>query len=67
MDKGAREHVQLTKSQKYPFAAKSSLLRNPVYARRVESSVLVFSLSSDRQSYVGLVFRFRFIDLIINK
>jgi hypothetical protein len=36
--------------------------RNPVYTRRVESSSLVFSLSSHRQSYAGLIFRSRFLD-----
>jgi hypothetical protein len=39
-----------------------NLSRNPVYARRVESSTLVFSLSSHRQSYAGLVFNCRFMD-----
>ncbi len=34
----------------------------PVYARRVDSSALVFSLSSYRHSYIGLVFTSRFID-----
>jgi hypothetical protein len=38
-----------------------------VYARHVDSSSLGFSLSSHRQSYIGLVFRSHFIDLIINK
>jgi hypothetical protein len=38
-----------------------------VYARHVYSSSLGFSLSSHRQSYIGLVFSSRFIDLIINK
>ena len=37
---------------------------NPVYARRVDPSVLAFSLSSHRYSYVGLLFNSR---LIINK
>ncbi len=45
----------------------SSSSSNPVYARHVDSSSLGFSLSSHRQSYIGLVFRSRFIDLIINK
>jgi hypothetical protein len=35
---------------------------NPVYARSVNSSALVFSLSSHRHSYIGLVFSSRFID-----
>jgi hypothetical protein len=35
---------------------------NPVYTRRVESSTFLFSLSSHRQSYVGLIFSSRFID-----
>jgi hypothetical protein len=34
----------------------SSFPSNPVYVRRVDSSVLVFSLSSKRHSYRGLVF-----------
>ncbi len=37
-------------------------LSNPVYARSVDSSALVFSLSSHRLSYIGLVFSSRFID-----
>ena len=32
----------------------------PVHPRRVDSSVLVFSLSSHRYSYVSLLFSFRF-------
>jgi hypothetical protein len=35
---------------------------NPVYTRRVDSSALVFSLSSHRHSYIGLVCSSRFID-----
>jgi hypothetical protein len=35
---------------------------NPVYARHVDSSSLGFSLSSHRQSCIGLVFSSRFID-----
>jgi hypothetical protein len=35
---------------------------NPVYVRRVDSSDLVFSLSSHRHSEIGVLFRFRFID-----
>jgi hypothetical protein len=35
---------------------------NPVYVRRVDSSSFVFSLSSDRHSFIGLVFNSRFID-----
>jgi len=35
-----------------------------VYARRVDSSVLVFSLSSHRHSYIGLVFSSRFIEFL---
>jgi hypothetical protein len=41
----------------------SSSTSNPVYARRVDSSALVFSLSSHRHSYIGLVFSSHFIDL----
>jgi hypothetical protein len=40
----------------------SSSSRNPVYPRHVDSSFLGFSLSSHRQSYIGLVFNSRFID-----
>jgi hypothetical protein len=39
----------------------SSSARHPVYARRVDPSPLVFSLSSRRHSYIGLLFRSRFI------
>jgi hypothetical protein len=35
---------------------------NPVYERHVDSSSLGFSLSSHRQSYIGLDFNSRFID-----
>ncbi len=35
---------------------------NPVYERYVNSSVLVFILSSHRHSYIGLIFSSRFID-----
>jgi hypothetical protein len=45
----------------------SSSSRNPVYARYLNSSYLGSSLSSHRQSYIGLIFSSRFIDLIINK
>jgi hypothetical protein len=40
----------------------SSSRSNPVYARRVDFSALVFSLSSHRHSYIGLVFRSHFLD-----
>ncbi len=40
----------------------SSSPSNPVYVRSVDSSSLVFSLSSHRHSYIGLVFSSRFID-----
>jgi hypothetical protein len=40
----------------------SSSTSYPVYVRRVDSSPLVFSLSSHRHSYIGLVFSSRFID-----
>jgi len=33
---------------------------NPVYGRRVNSLALVFSLSSHRHSYIGLIFSSRF-------
>ena len=35
---------------------------NRVHARRVDSSTLVFSLSSHRNSYIGFVFSSRFDD-----
>jgi hypothetical protein len=35
---------------------------NPVYPRRVDSSVLVFSFSSDPHSYIGFVCNSHFID-----
>ncbi len=35
---------------------------HPVYSRDINSSVLVFSLSSHRHSYIGLIFRSLFID-----
>ncbi len=35
---------------------------NPVYVRRVDFSVLVFSLSSHLHSYIGFVFSSRFLD-----
>ncbi len=40
----------------------SSSPSNPVYARRADFSALVFSLSSHRHSYIGLVFSSRFLD-----
>jgi hypothetical protein len=40
----------------------SSSPSNPVYASRVDCSDLVFSLSSHRHSYTGLVFSSRFLD-----
>ncbi len=45
----------------------SSSSKNPVYVRHVNSSYLGSSLSSRRQSYIGLVFSSRFIDLIKKK
>jgi hypothetical protein len=42
--------------------AYKTMRANPAYKRRVDSSSLVFSLSSDRHSYIGLVFNSRFID-----
>ncbi len=41
----------------------SSLPSNPVYVSRVNPSELVFNLSSHRQSYIGLPYNSRFIDL----
>jgi hypothetical protein len=40
----------------------SSLSNNTVYVRRVDSSALVFSLSSHRHLYIGLVCSSHFID-----
>ncbi len=40
----------------------SSSLTHPVHARRVDLSDFVFSLSSHRHSYLGLVFSSRFLD-----
>jgi hypothetical protein len=40
----------------------SSSPSNPVYTRRVDSSVSVFSLSSDRHSETGFIFSSRFFD-----
>jgi hypothetical protein len=40
----------------------SSPPRKPVYVSRVDPSALVFSLSSHRQSYIGLLYSSRFID-----
>jgi hypothetical protein len=40
----------------------SSSSNNPVFVRYVDSSSLGFSLSSHRQSYIGLVFTSPFID-----
>ena len=40
----------------------SSSKTNPVYARRVNSLLLVCSLSSHRHSYIPLIFGSRFID-----
>ncbi len=40
-----------------------SLLLDPVYERRVGPLAFVFSLSSHRQSYIGLLYSSRFIDL----
>jgi hypothetical protein len=40
----------------------SSSTTNPVSERRIDSSVLVFSLSLHRYSYIGLLFSSRFID-----
>jgi hypothetical protein len=42
----------------------SSPPKNPVYVRRVKPSTFVFSLSSHRQSYIGLLYSSRFIDLL---
>jgi hypothetical protein len=57
----SRTHTQPSHSQTSRLLT-SSLSINPVYARRVDSSGLVFSLSSHRHSYIGLVFSSLFID-----
>jgi hypothetical protein len=49
-------------NNKQPKKVSSSSTSNSVYARRVDSSALVFSLSSHRHSYIGLVCNSRFID-----
>jgi hypothetical protein len=41
----------------------SSPSSNPVCARCVDPVTLVFSLSSHRQAYIGLLYNSRFIDL----
>ena len=52
----------LTSSLSLRFFRYSSSSNNPVYERHVDSSSLGFSLSSNRQSYIGLVFSSRFLD-----
>ena len=43
-------------------ALNSFPMSHTVYVRSVDPSVLAFSLSSHRHSYIGLVFSSRFID-----
>jgi hypothetical protein len=64
-------HTHPSHSQNYRLLTSSLSLGipvppiNPVYSRHVGSSSLGFSLSSHRQSYIGLVFSSRFYRLII--
>jgi hypothetical protein len=57
-----------SKSHTHPSHSQTSRLltscstTNPVYVRRVNSLVLVCSLSSHRHSYIHLIFSSRFID-----
>jgi hypothetical protein len=53
---------RVVKSEKLLFVGQAKLLSNPVYARRVNSLLLVCSLSSHRHSYIPLIFGSRFID-----
>ncbi len=48
------------------YRAHFSMIFHAVYARHVDSSSLGSSLSSHRQSYIGLVFSSHIIDLIMN-
>ncbi len=65
----SRTHTHPSHSQTSHLLTSSLSLGIPVprttvvrYTRHVDSSDLVFSLSSHRHSYKGLVFNFRFID-----
>ena len=63
----SRTHTHPSHSQTSHLLTSSLSLGIPVpratvYVRHVDSSALVFSLSSHRHSYKGLVFSFRFID-----
>jgi hypothetical protein len=49
------------KKKKQIIVKQQSSTSNPVYVRRVDSSALVFSLSSHRHSYISLVSSSRFI------
>jgi hypothetical protein len=55
-------HSQTSRLLTSSLSLGSSSPSNPVYARRVDFSALVFSLSSHRHSYIGLVFSSRFLD-----
>jgi hypothetical protein len=57
--------IPVPRSTQCIFRYSSSSI-NPVYPRNVNSSYLGDSLSSYRQSYIGLVFNSRVIDLMIN-
>ncbi len=52
----------LVTSQRRHLLKKKLQNDNPVYGRRVNSFVLVCSLSSHRHSYIPLIFGSRFID-----
>ena len=63
----SKSHTHITYSQSSRLLTSSLSLGVPVpratvYARRVNSLVLVCSLSSHRHSYIGLIFSSRFID-----
>ncbi len=58
-----RQRKLLEKTHLVSIFRCSSPPRNPVYARRADTSALDISLSSHRQSYVRILFSSRFISL----
>ena len=64
----SRSHTHPSHSQNFSFINLVFIFRcssspcNPLYARRVDSSALVFSLSSHRHSFTGFVCSSRFND-----
>ena len=58
----SKSHTHPSHSQTSRLLTSSLSLGNPVCAMHVDSSSLGFSLSSHRQSYIGLVFTSRLID-----